>query len=344
MRFSLIFFSGDERKKYRLVLETARFADEHRFTAIWTPERHFHRFGGLYPNPSVLGAGLAVATRRIQIRAGSVVLPLHHPIRVAEEWSVVDNLSGGRVGVALATGFSPIDFAFRPEHWETRRDLTFEAVTTIRALWSGESMPVRDGVGNNREVELHPRPVQPELPLWLTCTKSGDTFAKAGELGCHVLTGLIDMTTEELEQKLELYRQALEENGHDPADFEVTLMLHTFLGEDLDEVREVVRRPFTDYLRSFLTVIDTQQQSLRPGQGVRDFDPGDQEALLAFGFEKFFNKGALLGTPESCGWIVERMAGIGVTEIACLIDFGVDENLVIASLSHLDRLRQRYAN
>jgi natural product biosynthesis luciferase-like monooxygenase protein len=343
MDFSLIFFSGDERKKYRLVLDAARFADEHRFTAIWTPERHFHRFGGLYPNPSVLSAGLAVATRRIHLRAGSVILPLHHPIRVAEEWAVVDNLSGGRVGIALATGFSPIDFAFRPEHWEGRRDLTFEAVETLRALWSGQSLPVRDGVGHNREIELHPRPVQPELPLWLTCTKSADTFAKAGALGCHVLTGLIDMTTEELEQKLQVYFRALEENGHDPAEFQVTLMLHTFLGDDPDQVRETVRPPFLRYLRQFLTVVDTQQQSLRPGQGVRDFDPGDQEALLEFGFDKFFHKGSLMGTPESCGWVVERMAGIGVTEIACLIDFGVDDDLVLRGLEHLDRLRQSHA-
>ncbi len=343
MQFSLIFFSGDERNKYRLVMETARFADERRFTAIWTPERHFHRFGGLYPNPSVLSAGLAVATRRIQLRAGSVVLPLHHPLRVAEEWSVVDNLSGGRVGVAIATGFSPIDFAFHPERWEERRRITFEGVETLRSLWQGSPVAVRDGVGNNREVELHPRPVQPELPLWLTCTRSGDTFAKAGELGCHVLTGLIDMSTEELEQKILIYHRALEENGHDPADFQVTLMLHTFIGEDLDAVRATVRPPFLRYLRSFLTVIDTQQQSLRPGQGLRDVQESDQEALLEFGFDKFFNKGALLGTPDTCGWVVERMAGIGVTEIACLIDFGVDDDLVIASLEQLDELRRRYA-
>ena len=81
------------RDRYRLLLEGARFADRHGFAAVWTPERHFHAFGGLYPNPAVTGAALAAITERIGIRAGSVVLPLHNPIRVAEEWSVVDNLS-----------------------------------------------------------------------------------------------------------------------------------------------------------------------------------------------------------------------------------------------------------
>ena len=158
-----------------------------------------------------------------------------------------------------------------------------------------------------------------------------------------MLTALVDMTTEELEGKIVAYRESLAENGYDPGDFQVTLLLHTFIGEDNDEVREIVREPFTNYLRSFLKVVDTQQQSLRPGEGVSDFSETDQEALLSFGFDKFFNKGALLGTPETCSWVVERMQGIGVDEIACLIDFGVDENMVIDSLEHLDQLRRRYA-
>lgn len=98
--FSLFYFSTVDElldaNKYRLYLEGAKFADRHGLSAIWTPERHFHESGGLYPNPSVLSAALATITERIQLRAGSVVLPLHHYPRVVEEWSVVDNLSNGR--------------------------------------------------------------------------------------------------------------------------------------------------------------------------------------------------------------------------------------------------------
>src|SRR5215470_10595269 len=70
--FSLYFFSDDGSKdspdKYRLVLESAKFADQNGFSAVWTPERHFQDFGGLYPNPSVLSAALAMITERVQIR------------------------------------------------------------------------------------------------------------------------------------------------------------------------------------------------------------------------------------------------------------------------------------
>jgi len=343
MDFSLIFFSGDEHNKYRLVLDAARFADAHRFEAIWIPERHFHRFGGLYPNPSVLGAALAMVTKRLKIRAGSVVLPLHDPVRVAEEWSVVDNLSGGGVALKKKTGFSPIDFVFRPENWSKRRDVTFGAVEILRSLWEGSSLFLRDGAGNNVEIELHPSPLQERLPLWLTCTKSTETFVKAGELGCGVLTGLVDMGVEELGRKIAIYRRTLEVNGHEPTEHRVSLMMHAFVGDDINRVKEIVREPFLAYLKSFLTVIDSQKQSLTPGQGVRDMAPGDREALLEFGFDKFFGNAALMGTVESCSRVVERIRSAGVDEIACLIDFGVDDELVMESLDRLDVLRRRYA-
>lgn len=342
MKFSLIFFSGDERNKYRLVLETAKFADENGFHAIWTPERHFHRFGGLYPNPSVMAAALSTVTSRIGLRAGSIICPTHHPIRIAEEWSVVDNLSNGRVGIGLATGFSPIDFAFTPNNWEGRRKTTFEAVETIRSFWEGETMAVIDGVGQHAEVELHPRPVQPELPIWLTCTKSIHTFEMAGQLGTNIITGLIDMTTEELEEKLKVYFDNLEAYGHDRETKEVTLMLHTFMGESDEEVKDTVEEPFLAYLKKFFTVVNTQKKSLNPGQAIDDISTNEQEALLQFGFDKFFNKGSLMGDVDKCAAVVDRMMGIGVTEIACLIDFGVDDDKVLNSLNYVNRLRQRF--
>src|SRR5438034_3864916 len=89
MEFGLIFFASsetsDSRDKYRLVIESAKFADQHGFSSIWIPERHFTRDGWLYPNPAVLQAAIARETQHIHLRAGSVVLPLHNPIRVAEE-------------------------------------------------------------------------------------------------------------------------------------------------------------------------------------------------------------------------------------------------------------------
>jgi hypothetical protein len=118
--FSLFYFASDEagerQGKYRLLLEGATFADAHDFAAVWVPERHFHAFGGLFPNPSVIAAGLATITRKVRLRAGSCVLPLHNPIRIAEEWAVVDNLSNGRVDISLASGWLPDDVVLAPDN------------------------------------------------------------------------------------------------------------------------------------------------------------------------------------------------------------------------------------
>jgi len=107
-QFSLFYFGSSKaaftEDRYQLLIDGAKFADQHGYAAIWTPERHFYPFGGSYPTPAVLSAALATITTRVHLRAGSVVLPLHHPVRIAEEWSVVDNLSQGRVGISCATG------------------------------------------------------------------------------------------------------------------------------------------------------------------------------------------------------------------------------------------------
>ncbi|HEY3092454.1 MAG TPA: MupA/Atu3671 family FMN-dependent luciferase-like monooxygenase, partial [Vicinamibacterales bacterium] len=168
--FSLLYFASDAdasgNGKYRLLLEGAKFADAHGFSAVWMPERHFHSFGGIYPNPSVTAAAVAAVTNRIRIRAGSVVLPLHDPIRVAEEWSVVDNLSDGRVGLSVASGWHANDFVFAPDRFDKRRQVLPGMIDELRRLWRGDAVTRRSGAGKDVEVRIRPMPVQPELPLW----------------------------------------------------------------------------------------------------------------------------------------------------------------------------------
>src|SRR5579871_4605931 len=216
--FSLFYFASDESasgaEKYRLLLEGAKFADDHHFAAIWTPERHFHAFGGLYPNPSVTGAALAAITRRVQIRAGSVVLPLHDPLRVAEEWSVVDNLSGGRVAISFASGWNANDFVLSPDHFYDRKNRMLQGIDNVRALWRGGALSRTNGSNERVMVEIFPKPVQAELPVWLTAAGSVDTFRIAGEMGANVLTHLLGQDLKELAEKIACYRLAYTQAGH----------------------------------------------------------------------------------------------------------------------------------
>jgi len=129
MEFGLMFFfSADQNldgNKYKLLIEAAKFADEHEFCCVWTPERHFHKFGGLFPNPAVTNAALAMVTNRLQLRAGSLVSPLHDVVRIAEEWAVVDNLSDGRAAISFGSGWNINDFVFFPGRYAERSEELF---------------------------------------------------------------------------------------------------------------------------------------------------------------------------------------------------------------------------
>ncbi|MCA8974101.1 MAG: LLM class flavin-dependent oxidoreductase [Planctomycetes bacterium] len=354
--FSMFYFASDEGEhaedKYRLLLDGARFADEHGFEAVWTPERHFHAFGGLYPNPSVASAAIAAITRNVGIRAGSCVLPLHSPIRIAEEWSLVDNLSHGRVGIAFAAGWHGRDFVLRPETFADRKNVMFAGIEQVKALWRGEAIEFPGHDGAPIPIRTMPRPIQNELPVWITVAGNPETYRQAGEIGAHVLTHLLGQSLEELAQKLDIYRQAWRTAGH-PGEGKVTLMLHTFVGDDDERVREIVREPMKGYLKSSIDLVKQAAWSFpafknrvdKPGEMDAllngGLTPADFEALLEFSFERYYRTSGLFGTPESCVQIVDRLRGMQVDEIACLVDFGVPTDLVMANLPKLLELKRR---
>ncbi|GGM51191.1 siderophore biosynthesis protein [Longimycelium tulufanense] len=339
MDFSLLYFANrevtDPPEEYDLLVETARFADEHEFTALWLPERHFHPFGGAYPNPALAAAALASTTRRIRLRAGSVVLPLHDPLTVVEDWSFVDNLSRGRVDLALATGWNANDFVLAPDRYDDRRHHTLDGVSVICDLWKGKKLNRRNGYGDDVEILTYPRPMQQELNVWLTCTANPASFEQAGARGLNVLTGLLFQSVDALRPKITAYRSARERHGHDPATGRVTLMVHTFVGESDEAARKVVYKPFRDYLSSS---IDLWQHE------CRNLGEVDRERMLDFAFERYFRTAALFGSVSTCVDFVHKLTEIGVDEVASLVDFGVAGETVLAALPRLDQVRQQVQN
>jgi natural product biosynthesis luciferase-like monooxygenase protein len=344
--FSLFYFADDgesERDRYRLLMEGARFADEHGFTAVWTPERHFHRFGGLFPNPAVTGAAVAACTSRVKVRAGSVVLPLHHPVRVAEEWAMVDNLSHGRAGVALASGWNPRDFLFNQDAYADRRRLTVDAVETLRRLWRGE--PYEAGT----EHRIYPPPVQADIPLWLTSSGNQGTFEAAGQAGVGVLTNLLTQGMESLAEKVAAYRRGYAASGREGSGH-VVLMLHAFLGEDLESVERLVRQPLRRYLESALD-LNLRSAGQAGGAGTAAGRPSSRERAQAWAratfapaavnsaYQRYLTTDGLFGAVSDALPVVARAREAGVDEIACLIDFGVPSEATLRGLEHLDKLR-----
>ena len=353
MAFGLFYFSadaaGDGGNRYRLLLEGAKFADANGFSAVWTPERHFHNFGGLYPNPAVTSAAVAAITSRVRVRAGSVVLPLHNPIRVAEEWAVVDNLSQGRVEMSFASGWHANDFALMPENYKDRRDIMLQGIDQVRRLWRGESVSVTNGHGQPHDVRVFPAPHQEAPPFWIAAAGNIETFRMAGRIGARLLTNLLGQKIEDVAAKIAAYRAAWRDAGQ-PGEGVVALMLHTFVGPDLDTVRETVRRPLIDYLKSSTELVKQARWEFpafaNPGHrptpgGEVELTDAEVDAMMTHAFDRYFDTSGLFGTPDMCVERVRALKAIGVDEIACLIDFGVATDEVLASLPYLNTVRER---
>ncbi len=347
MAFGVMFFNGVEaagdQDKYRLVIESARFADAHGFSSVWVPERHYTRFGGLYPNPTVLAAALARETRSLRLMAGSLVAPLHHPLRIAEDWSVIDNLSGGRVGVSFASGWNPGDFAMAPEAYADRHEAVFHSIAAVRTLWSGATMPAKTPTGETAAVRIFPTPLQRELPVWVTAAGNPKTFERAGEIGAHLLTHLLDQEPEQLAEKIALYRAARAKAGHDPAAGRVTVMLHAFSGPDDATIKARIRAPYIAFLRENLHLLKGLAFSRGRAVDPSTMTPADLEDFAGLLFDRFYARRALFGTVDACAALVEKLGAAGVNEIACLLDFGAGTDDVLASLPYLNAVRARFA-
>lgn len=337
MKYSIAFFASSVEQAdaapsgaYAQVQALARFADAHDFDGVWIPERHFHDFGGLFANPSVLAAAIASTTGRVRLRAGSVVAPLHDPIRIAEEWAMVDQLSGGRVEVAFASGWNADDFVFAPEAYGDRRSVTTETMETVARIWRTGRGTAVNGVGALVDLPVFPRPVQAELPVWVTSAGSPATMADAGRRGAPVLTHVVDQDFSTLATRLETYRSAL--NGRPGR---VALMLHTYVGADA-EVDAVVRGPLRNYLARALNLeVRTAEHD---GTGSDELSGNAIDEMLDDAYLKYRDRSSLIGDEQTCRQRVAELEELGVDEIACLVDFGLPEEELWKSLERLSGL------
>ncbi|MFE1294067.1 MupA/Atu3671 family FMN-dependent luciferase-like monooxygenase [Streptomyces sp. NPDC058731] len=342
--FSLYFFGDypgpDTAAAYRHLLQAARYADDRGFHAVWLPERHFHSFGALFPSPSVLASALATQTSRIRLHAGSVVLPLHHPVRVAEEWAVVDNLSGGRVGLGFASGWHATDFVLAPENYGRQRDVLYDHLETFRRLWSGDAITLTSGDGRPVEVSLHPRPVQgDDVPLFTAVLSNPESYERAARAGLGVVTNLMAQSVEDLAANIARYRAARAAHGLDPAAGRVVVLVHTYLGPDGARARQEARKPFCDYLRSSIDLFDNAANSLGIDVDLRSTDPDDLDYVLDLAYERYCATRALIGSADDVRPVLDSLTAAGADEIGCFVDFGVAPDLMLGGLPELDRLR-----
>jgi hypothetical protein len=222
----------------------------------------------------------------------------------------------------------------------------FETIEQLRKLWTGEPVAFPTATGDMFPVVTQPRPVSKTLPVWVTTAGNPETWREAGKIGANVLTHLLGQSVAEVEGKIAIYHEALREAGHDPARFSVTLMLHTFLADTREKAREIAHEPMKDYLRSAAGLIKQYAwafPAFKKPEGVSNpyqldlgsLEDEEMEGILDFAFERYFEDSGLFGTVDDAVARVEQLKSIGVTEVACLIDYGIPVATVLDGLKPL---------
>ncbi len=244
---------------YTEVLEQAEAADEWGFDSFWVAEHHFHEYGAV-PRPPVFLAAAAQRTRRIRLGAGVVVLPFDHPLRVAEDYAMVDVLSAGRLNLGVGSGYLQHEYAgFRVDPGEKRERLN-EALEILLRAWTGERVSWAGRHHRVDGVQLNVRPVQqPRPPIWVATLRT-DGGARVGARGLPAMfiPYASAETLAQMKDGLRDYRAAFAAAGGRPEEATAPFGFHTYCAESTEAARAEARSRSATRTRSFASRVATR--------------------------------------------------------------------------------------
>lgn len=154
-------FSVSRPELYKAALDMAEYGDRNGFGAFSISEHHGSADGYL-PSPLVLAGGFAARTRQMTIMLSAMVVPLHDPLRLAEDLAVLDQMSNGRALLVAAGGYVASEYAMFDKDMTKRGGAVAEIIQTLRKAWTGEPFEY-----NGRTVRVTPTPVQSSIPIWM---------------------------------------------------------------------------------------------------------------------------------------------------------------------------------
>ncbi len=281
-------------KAYREGLELAAEASRLGIASIWASEHHGEA-DGYCPSPVVACAALAVAAPNCRIGQGVALAPLAgHPLRMAEDLSVVDNLSGGRIEIGLGQGYRPAEFAMFGWDFARRTRAFEEALDILEKAWTGESFDYEGKIYNVKGGRLRPPPVKPgRLPLWI-----GAAHPKARARAVRHRAGFLVAPLAEwalVEHQMKSYDAEAERQGANKGSrLPRAVMREILVG---DSAADAMKRhqPFID------EVYRVQYKPERIGLTYVDPASGERKPLTSdhphFMSEAFMQERWLLGTP-----------------------------------------------
>jgi natural product biosynthesis luciferase-like monooxygenase protein len=313
MEFGLqnLFESPEGRKEsdtIREQIDLMQAAEGIGFTTVWGAEHHFSEYGFLASNAVTLAA-VAEKTKTLRLGSAIVVLPFNHPIRVAEEYAFVDNLSGGRLDFGVGRGYQPMEFKYFGVDQAKSRGMFREALEIVLQAWTQERVTYKGKFYEFNDVPVRPKPLQkPTPPLWMAVL-SPESFALAGRLGANLeYAPVFTPNMAEYAVRLRDYYEALVKYGHDPATKKTSALRMIYLSDSREQARKDFEGPLLWYYRKIAQLVAPP-----PGQpAVKSYETYTPQRDLAakVTFDDLVEGGAVIcGTPDDCNEDLERFVG-----------------------------------
>jgi natural product biosynthesis luciferase-like monooxygenase protein len=315
-----------------------RAAEDLGFDSVWPAEHHFSEYGYCVSTALMLAA-LTESTKRIRLGTGIVVLPFHNPVRVAEEFALLDLMSGGRVDFGVGRGYQPHEFRGYGVDQTKSRGLFNEAIDVILQAWTQERVNYRGVHFTIEDVPVRPKPLQqPHPPVWMAAL-SPESFVQAGRKGFNLLCApVFGFSGASAVENLQAYREALRAGGHDPATKQIAALCMIYVAADVAQAGRDFGDPVIWYYRTFSKYIAPP-----PGQPpIKTYEPyaGVRDLAAAVTWEQLQQAGAVIcGTPAHC---VERIGQLremfGFTTLLCWTRLGgLDHRKVLSSMELMEK-------
>jgi natural product biosynthesis luciferase-like monooxygenase protein len=322
---------GTDPQLYSHWLEQMDAAENLGFDSLWVTEHHFRYFGGMMPSPSVFLSAAAQRTKKMRLGAAVSILPMHNPLRVAEEFAMVDLLSNGRLNFGAGRGMHPTEYAVFGHDWSNAQSRLPEALDIVIKAWTGGEFEWKGEHYQFPKLNVFPKPLQnPHPPVYVTANREPANFKMIGRRGHHLMTLPWIASNEQQRPRVELYLNALREAGHSADDKEVFVMYPAYVGtDDLQARTEVIAH----WQRWRVFALETL--NLSPSQGdpyQRVFNHLDYEAMIR-------DSRGVFGGPETCTRILRKIIEVvGVTHIGLTFHFGgLSQDKVLKSMERFAR-------
>ena len=292
---------ASQASAFRDIFELADRAEALGVDCVWLGEIHFT------PQRSVISASLQVAssiasrTRRLRVGTAVQVLPLNHPLRIAEEVATVDQISEGRFeyGIGRSGAVRTYDVYGVPYGESQARFL--EALEIIRRAWTGEPFSYDGQFYKIQNATVVPRPYQVPHPPIRMATTSEETFATAGRLGLRIFVGLRTTEIPDLRAQLASYRQAWGEAGH-PGAANVYLRIPVYASTT---ALGAVEEPRASLASFFARQTELARAAVgRAGAGPTDRRRMEAERMAKLSYEDILAKKVVFGTAAG---VIDRL-------------------------------------